>query len=128
MLAQTCPMTTLTVVNVDAVDHPAAPHVHDCRRRARSCKIARVQCPTGTSQFVRIGGRSWAGTRTTDDPHGQVRRPPRAGPPSGRPDRLVEAPRQGPHCGRMGVSVAAGHKRAPRTEPTWGTNSTECRV
>src|SRR3954468_15389739 len=33
MLAQTCPMTTLAVVNVDAVGRPAAPGVHDGRRR-----------------------------------------------------------------------------------------------
>src|SRR4051794_40952003 len=54
MLAQTCPMTTLTVVNVDAVDRPTAPSVHDCRRRARSCEIAKLQCRL--RGFVRTGG------------------------------------------------------------------------
>src|SRR3954447_8107853 len=33
MLTQTCPMTTLAVVNVDAVGRPAAPGIHDGRRR-----------------------------------------------------------------------------------------------
>src|SRR4051812_27370551 len=35
MLAQTCPMTTLAVVNVDAEDRPKAPAVHDCATPGR---------------------------------------------------------------------------------------------
>src|SRR4051794_18619372 len=35
MLAQTCPLTTLAVVNVDAVGRPAAPGVHGGRGQAR---------------------------------------------------------------------------------------------
>src|SRR4051812_3253159 len=51
MLAQTCPMTTMAVVNVDAVNRPGAPaprrpevpRVHDGRRWARPRRIAKVQ-------------------------------------------------------------------------------------
>src|SRR4051794_40674087 len=95
MLAQTCPMTTLTVVNVDAADRPAAPDVHDCRRQARSCKIAKVQCRLELPSF----GANWwpvlAHTRPTGDPQEQVR-------PLDGPAALRRRPPRAPIFSRMG--------------------------
>src|SRR4051812_13381160 len=72
MLAQTCPMTTLTVVNVDAADRPAAPGVHDGRDRTRSCKIAKVQRPTRAVWCELIVGLG--ACAPTGDPQEQVGR------------------------------------------------------
>src|SRR4051812_2548538 len=134
MLAQTCPMTTLTVVNVDAVDRPAAPGVHDCRRRERSCKIAKVQCPTRTSQFrAKFESPILARTRPTGDPQGQAAlrtarpscwRPPARGPILARWGssgiRSKEHPGQNPRGGQL--DSAQDHRNIAKPEcpmTTW---------
>src|SRR4051794_3614049 len=58
MLAQTWPMTTLAVVNVDSVGRPAALGVQNGRGQARSCKIAKSNARLVCRSFVRTGGRS----------------------------------------------------------------------
>src|SRR3954470_5916677 len=109
MLAQTCPMTTLTVVNVDAMDRSAAPSVHDCRRRARIVQDRKSPVPDSVSCELAADLGPCA-------PYG---RPPRTGrevrPPDG-PTALLEAPAR--------VSILAGRgssdirpKRTPGPEP-----------
>src|SRR4051794_11519866 len=58
-------------------------------------------------------------------PHG---RPPRTGPPSGRPGRFVEAPARGPHLQSDGVPVASGQKEHQGQNPMRVANSTECKI
>src|SRR3954468_7099973 len=100
MLAQTCPMTTLTVVNVDAMDRPAAPTCTMADAGQESCKIAKSSARLG---FVRAGGRS--------RPCAPYGRPPRTGGEVRAPDgpaALARGVHQASSFGRMRVPVISG--------------------
>src|SRR4051812_23664876 len=97
---------------------PTSPGVHNGRRQARSCKIAKSNARLETSQFRAHWRPILAHARQTGDPQGQVR-------PPGGPAALLEAPARGPILAGWGAPVTSGQKTGtPRPEPMRRANST----